>query len=1148
LAGRTEERRFVTVVFADLVGFTTLSERRDPEQVKHLVDRCFGWLAGDIVSFGGRVDKVVGDALVALFGAPTAHEDDAERAVRAALSMQATLRRRANELDHAVEMRIGVNSGEVLVGEMQAAGDYTAMGDVVNTASRLQTAADPGEVLVGVNTFLATERVIRYRPRGLLVAKGREEPVDAYTAVEPAVAPGSRARSRVPMVGREAELELLRHAAGNALGHGRAAMLLIAGDAGMGKTRLADEVARWAANEFGTLSLEGRCLPYGEANVWWPVAEALRQAGKVRLGVPLQEAMASITALVAHDLDTKADAPEVQRIAQGLVQVLGYDEARHDPNPSRDREAVEAAVVALLEASSSHNPVVLQLSDLHWADTVVLHLIATVFERMPRHPIVLIATTRRSLLERWTPPSGRHDSVVLNLDALDQDASSALLDSLIAGGTTLDSSERQRLIDRAGGNPFFLEELVALSAADAEVEAELPGTLRGLLTARLDRLDAEARALIDDAAFIGRRGPIDALDKMALHSRGVADIRATLEQLAEADLLVLDGDSWSFRSDLLREVAYSTLTKHDRARRHEEIARWLEGHLDPDIPDSVVDQLANHWSTAAELGEELGTRSTRRGDPAVPALHWLEEAAERAERMRALGVAERLYDRALRIADLVSGDELKPARRVQLLVGRARSRAEERDLVGAQADVDKALALALANGVMAGEAGALLVAGDIANKAGRIDDAVSSLRRAAERYEQAGDLAGMGEALRVRALAEMFAGRFDDAARSGLAALDVFETIDDPRRKAWTLQNLAWVAFQAERTDEAERYLHDSMAMFQDLNDRGGLHWTEGLYAFVCLQRGNFAEAEELQARVLQASRTSGDRWAVAMMLLLGALLHLWSGRTAAAVDEAREALSIFEAMEDRFGRGRASWTLGRSLMMVGEADEGVALLEAALAVVRTMQGGEADAQFASAVLVSALVHLGEPQRALAAAGIDDRGLADPSSVDFSAFAPVTGGELAVGAALAALQLGEPAAARTWLGDVSEEPYPRSVLALLLACEGDAPGTASVVAQVAAMKSATYLDGLFTGLAAGLVAAAGGDVTAAKSAFASLRDSLDATDDQLSRAVALLGEARALRLLGDPAAEARETDASVALRRHGAVGPGWAALFESIGC
>ncbi|HRA35462.1 MAG TPA: adenylate/guanylate cyclase domain-containing protein, partial [Acidimicrobiales bacterium] len=208
-----DERRVVTVLFADLVGFTTLSERLDPELVKNLVDRSFDRLAEDVTAFGGQVDKVVGDALVALFGAPVAHEDDAERAVRAALRMQQTLDREAQSMGHALRMRVGVNTGEVLVGAMRAAGSVTAMGDVVNTASRLQAAAHPGEVLVGPSTRAATSLTIAYEARGPIAAKGREEPVDTWLALSPIVPPGYRARREgVPLVGRQHEVAVLQRA------------------------------------------------------------------------------------------------------------------------------------------------------------------------------------------------------------------------------------------------------------------------------------------------------------------------------------------------------------------------------------------------------------------------------------------------------------------------------------------------------------------------------------------------------------------------------------------------------------------------------------------------------------------------------------------------------------------------------------------------------------------------------------------------------------------------------------------------------------------------------------------------------------------------------------------------------------------------
>jgi len=269
LRAGADERRVVTVLFADLVGFTGLSEARDPEELKLLIDGCFETLVRDITNFGGRVDKIVGDAIVALFGAPVAHEDDPERAVRAALRMQETLATRSAELGAPVRMRIGVNTGEVLVGALRAGGDTTVMGDVVNIASRLQTIAAPGQVLVGPTTHAATAGVIAYEPLGAVAVRGREEVVDAWVATAALLQPGARRRrARGPLVGRERELGLADHALASSITHRRAQLIVLLGEAGVGKSRLAAELASLAAERHEALVLEGRCVPYGEANVW----------------------------------------------------------------------------------------------------------------------------------------------------------------------------------------------------------------------------------------------------------------------------------------------------------------------------------------------------------------------------------------------------------------------------------------------------------------------------------------------------------------------------------------------------------------------------------------------------------------------------------------------------------------------------------------------------------------------------------------------------------------------------------------------------------------------------------------------------------------------------------------------------------------
>src|SRR5258706_2288587 len=277
---RTEERRITTVLFADLVGFTALAEHRDPETVKRLVDSCFQLLIDDITAFGGRVDKILGDGILALFGAPVAHEDDAERAVRAALRMQTTLTHFVGTSGLAgsagIRMRVGINTGEVLVGTV-AGTEYTAMGDVVNTASRLQVAAAPGRILVGNTTYALASGAIHFEPAGELQATGREQNVKAWLAIEATAPPGSRSRRgrNGPLIGREPECAIGRAALDLVSSANRCVLLAISGENGVGKSRLADELIDYLHSSVDASVLEGACVPYGEANVTVPIANAL---------------------------------------------------------------------------------------------------------------------------------------------------------------------------------------------------------------------------------------------------------------------------------------------------------------------------------------------------------------------------------------------------------------------------------------------------------------------------------------------------------------------------------------------------------------------------------------------------------------------------------------------------------------------------------------------------------------------------------------------------------------------------------------------------------------------------------------------------------------------------------------------------------
>ena len=1158
LRAETDERRVVTVLFADIVGFTTLSERLDPERVKNLVDRCFDRLALDVTSFGGQVDKIVGDAMVALFGAPTAHEDDAERAVRAALRMQQSLCEEVQEVGgQELQIRIGVNTGEVLVGAMRAAGSITAMGDVVNTASRLQTAAQPGEVLVGPATHAATHQTIAYEPRGLLDAKGRDEPVDTWVAVAPTLPPGYRARRvDIPLVGRTNEVGLLRQAVDTSVRHRRALLALVIGDVGMGKSRLADEVASWSVETHQSVIREGRCVPYGEANVWWPVADALRDGLGLREGDDPAASLDLIRGQVATAMRRRATDPEVQRTADGLLTLLGH-EPPPDADPTTVRQEASRALGTYAAASADLRPLILQLSDLHWADDAVLDLIDDVFATVHHRPVVILATARPALLDRWAAKPGRHNALVLHLDPLEREAAAELLEVLV--GSAVSDEVAAELLDRSGGNPFFLEELVSLldgeEATVAGRMAALPDTLRGLVAARLDDVSPANRTLLQDASVIGQRGPMVGLREMERRlDRGI-DVDAAMAELVADEIMELDSGTWGFRSDLVREVAYQTITKADRAKCHLGIARYLEETMGDQRPRPpwLVDQLAHHYGTAvglaAELGEHVRTSSFPAG-LADEARRWVVEAAERARRDQALPTAIRLYGQALVLLD--SGhdgeapdpdvDRARGMEAARLHLARAEAAAEAWDLPIARRSVEAACTLADRLGDPALAAQALVVRGAVEQHEGDTDAAVTTLTQAAGQYAQIDDLAGLGAALRQRAMVQIFDGRVEDAAISATEALTAFERVGDKAGQGWASQNLAWIAFVNQRVDDADRHLQVAVDLFSELVDTRGLAWSLGLLAWVRFQQRRVQEAKALGEQVLSEAKARNDPWASAMMSLLLASIQLWSGGTDDAVDLAETTLRTFRGIGDPYGEGQASAVLGRALVMAGRVDEGFDLLTRA----STPDGaaahgrGPAGGQLARFTRLAAAVQMGDPER-----GAD----VEAELVDHEG----AGSDSAVLLGMLALQRGDLDGASRLLGLPSERTDDGnlgSARAMLAAASGS--GDAAELADaVAAMPAATYLDRAIAEIAAALEAAAADDGSHTSDAastvgrrLAAARSSVAPTGDRLARGIIELAAARATRRIGSPDASDVAAASDHQLTKLGVDLDGWGAVFD----
>jgi len=1129
LVTRPDERRIVTVLFGDLVGFTAFSETTDPERVKDLVDRCFAALSADVERYGGRVDKFVGDALVALFGAPIAHEDDAERAVRCALQMQRTVAQLHRDGSAGPELRIGVNTGEVLVGALRAGGDYTAMGDVVNTAQRLQTAALPGEVVVGAATRAATRGVVRYDDMGALQVKGREATVEAWKVGEVIAPPGTRGQHHdSPTVGREPELAFLRQILDTAFTKRRAHFVLLVGDAGVGKGRLAHEISEHARIAHHALVTGGRSVPYGE-DLWWPIAETVRHVFGLDPDADEDGARQRILRTIARVTDRTTEDVEVVRVTNGLLYLLGHTRELADVDPARAREDALRSVSATFERIAAKRPLLIVLSELHWADDEVLALLDRLRVRLRALPAVIVATARREIDERWQPQAGGHNLTTLSVDPLEPAAVRELANTLLGSDATAELTEL--LAERSGGNPFFVEELAALAREDegaADAIRRLPVTLQGLVAARLDTLPYDERAALEDCAIAGPAGTVDAVTALS-RARGndtaEPSPRELLRRLAKRDLIELDGDEFVFPSDVIREVTYATLTKAERARRHAALAQWLSKDAQDDDPS--IERAAHHYTIAAALLRELDTVAQLPADLPSQAVALLERAASQAEHREQWPVAARWFDQAVRLL----GDDAPVPLRQRLLLGRARAAAELRDVTTARSDLNELVDAAVD---AATRARALTVRADLEQKEGRLEEAAATAEEALAAWRALGDERGIAEGLRQRGMVAMFRWDLDAADRDFHEALLAFRAAGDRRGEAWALQNLAWVAFYRADTPRAEQWLDASAEMFHEIGDWGGLGWARGLFAWVRFMQGRLDEAEQLARALLPETEESGNRWGVGTQQMLVAQIVLWKGRPEAALTSLADAERTFREIGDGWGIGQTGAIRSRALACAGRVDAALAAIDEIIALGPTrdattlaelnraqvlVQAGSRDALAAALQRQGSTETLGHEERmmlglALAQAGRVVEALSELETSFAALPVEACGPRSAIGAALA----------------------------LVHAAAGQPSDGSAVVAELGD-DVVTYLDRVWRDLAVAFYALQSGDPDAA-SAFDAAVDFADQTQARLEQAVTRVARAHAFAVLDHPDADRARADADARLAGLERSMPGWEQLFE----
>jgi class 3 adenylate cyclase/tetratricopeptide (TPR) repeat protein len=813
-----EERRHASVLFADLSGFTDYSGRTDPEDVQRMVDRCMCRLGEVVERFGASSTRVIGDQLMAVFGAPVAHEDDAERAVRAGLELQRVAGENRADIG-GLSLRVGVNTGEVMFAPVGRDRSFTVMGDAVNVAARLQAAAPSGGVLVGEETVRATTRSIRYEALRPFTLKGKPEPVLAGLAVEPVVAPGEHPVSAAPMVGRDVELDLLRSTWERVCSHRRPHLVTIIGPPGIGKTRLYREFAAEVAAR-GQRTVHGRSLPYGENTGYGAFGQQLKDLAGIAEADVAATAREKLSALVGQLLPAEVAGTTAAHLAQ--MTGLSADGAA-------DKGVLLLSARRFVEALALERPTVLVFEDLHWGDASLADLVESLAGRCQDTPLLLLALARPELLQRRPSWAASSPHTALVLHDLSPAESTRLVESLVR---VTDGAMVERLVERSGGNPLFLEELSASVAERvAETTAELPRGVKATIAARLDALPPAERQLLLDASVIGKVFWPAALRRLG----GPDDPAGLLESLEARDLVrrrprpgTSGDEECSFKHVLIQEVAYATLPKAARRERHAVVARFLED-TSGDRGGRVASLLAYHWREANEpekavpyllaAAEGAGRAWAKREavallDEAVTLIPESDVTRRRSTRLRAAIMRLEGADHAAAAAEL---EDLLPQltgrEKVEALIARARSTHVLHDAEGALRYGRDAVAEAEAGGLddLLGPALALLSAG--VNFAGEPAEALAVGERALAVWPAQEKSPDLALCLGVTGLQSYFLGRHDQAVAHGRRGYDVARELFHGDQLLFTAGQVALGLAGSGRPDEALAFLEPVVAL-----------------------------------------------------------------------------------------------------------------------------------------------------------------------------------------------------------------------------------------------------------------------------------------------------------------------------------------------
>jgi class 3 adenylate cyclase/tetratricopeptide (TPR) repeat protein len=926
-AGR-RERKVVSVLFADLVGFTSRAETLDPEDVEAILRPYHARLRDELERFGGTVEKFIGDAVLTVFGAPVAHEDDPERAVRAALAIRDWIRDEGE-----LEIRVAVMTGEALVslGARLTHGESLVAGDVVNTASRLQAAAPVNGILVGETTYRATERVIRYRDAPAVEAKGKAEPVPVWEVVEARSRFGvdSAVEPRSPLVGRERELDLLRGSLARARHERSPQLVTLIGVPGIGKTRLVQELFRTVEADSELIHWrQGRCLPYGDGVALSALSEIIKAHAGVLEGDPGETAARKLHGVVDEVAHDGPDVAWIERHLQPLLGLATSSETRSD------RDESFAAWRRFFEGIAEQRPLVLVFEDLHWADDALLDFVDHLVDWAAGVPLLVVAAARPELLGRrpeWG--GGKPNSATVSLAPLSDDETARLVHGLL-DRSVLPAELQSALVRHSGGNPLYAEEFARIAlereSIDGGADLPLPETVQGLIAARLDSLSGSEKVLLQDAAVVGRvfwLGSVVAL--------GGGDDRRELEErlhgLERKEFVrrerrsVVEGDTqYAFSHVLVRDVAYAQIPRPDRAEKHGRAAVWIESL---GRSEEHSEMRAHHYESALEAARASGRDSPGLAKAALLALR---EAGERASALYAFQAAVHHYDQALRLSR--EDDDDRP----ELLFAAARARFDAAE--GSIRELTAARDALLARGDTARAAEATVFAGNVAWTEGQGEDALVFFEQAEELaeslptsatkamvYDDLSRVHRLGsreekehrlgrealamanelglDATRASVLSRLGTSRAVEGDLSGLDALEesisIFEELGSPEAQR-SYNNLADTLYRLGRIHEAAEVTARMTAMrtrFPGVVEWA--RWNDSQRLRISYVAGNWDEALELAERKIAELEAGTRHYLEPEWRIFRARIRFARGDVAGAEEDAETAVERAQVAKD---------------------------------------------------------------------------------------------------------------------------------------------------------------------------------------------------------------------------------------------------------